>query len=121
MTGTIKCKLCHSNMVPNGWDIIICACGEISIDGVNKKIICQKSQSNYVEIDDNGNAILNSSLEAICETSPPTQKELLDMFDDAIKAIDNLPPDAMMTYVTQYDLVSSLKVISGIFKAFQAL
>lgn len=47
----------------------------------------------------------------------PSRKELLEMFDEMIKSYENLPPLAMSTYVTHYDLLSSMLLVSSILKA----
>lgn len=47
----------------------------------------------------------------------PTKKELLQMLEEMIKNIENLPPHAMLTPVNHYDLFSSLLLVLSIFRA----
>ncbi len=46
-----------------------------------------------------------------------TKKELLQMLEEMIKNIENLPPNAMLTPVNHYDLFSSLLLVLSIFRA----
>jgi hypothetical protein len=52
------------------------------------------------------------------EDSPkPTRLELISMMDELITSYERLPPHAMMMPITNYDMVSSLLLISQIFKS----
>ena len=46
-----------------------------------------------------------------------TKIELLDMLDDMIKNIEDMPPRAMVNPVTHYDLTCALLLISKILRA----
>jgi hypothetical protein len=115
MVGIIKCKLCDSEMLQKEGDVITCKCGEVTLDGINKRIICQKRASNYIEVDDEGHKIV-SDVDIDVKTKPDRQ-ELLDMLSNMINSIDKLPPQAMGTYVTHYDLFSALMIVSELFRS----
>jgi hypothetical protein len=46
-----------------------------------------------------------------------SKEQLLEMLDGMIKNIEDLPPNAMNTYITHYDLLSLLMLLSAIFRA----
>lgn len=47
----------------------------------------------------------------------PDKKEMIKLIDNMIETMEGLPPGAMNTYVTHYDLCSVLILLSSIFKA----
>lgn len=51
------------------------------------------------------------------EKKRPTKKELIDMLDKMIESYENLPQHAMMLSITNYDFVSSLMLISALFRS----
>lgn len=46
-----------------------------------------------------------------------TKEELLDMLTEMIKGIEALPVVAMTSYITHYDLLSALLLVSALFRA----
>ena len=50
-------------------------------------------------------------------TKEEKKKKLLDILDEMIKTYENLPQGAMLTPVTNYDLVSVLLLVSALFRA----
>ncbi len=88
--------------------ITSCACGEVTLDGVSKHILC-KHEGNYLEIDDVGNEIMTQ--EIILD-----KKERIKMLDEMIKSYENLPQNAMGTPINHYDFVSALLLLSSILK-----
>jgi len=101
-------------------DVVICRCGEITLDGIDKKIYINKDISSYMEIDESGNEITSITKPGNIvspEKPKPTKEELLAIFDDSIKAIEALPPQALNISVSQYDLYLVMCTISAIFKA----
>jgi hypothetical protein len=116
----IKCRLCHTIMQSKDSDVVICRCGEITLDGIDKKIYINKDISSYMEIDESGNEITSITKPGNIvspEKPKPTKEELLAIFDDSIKAIEALPPQALNISVSQYDLYLVMCTISAIFKA----
>ncbi len=121
MINRAKCKLCNKIIeISNNEGWISCNCGEISInikDGKKTAII--KHEGSLVEVDDEGNEII---LELKDELNPdvsekPKKDELIKLLDKMIKDIENLPPNAMSTYISQYDMMSALMLVSEIFKS----
>lgn len=47
----------------------------------------------------------------------PTRKELIELLDNEIKRMEELPPMAMYTSVTHYDLYSFMVLVSGILRS----
>ena len=45
------------------------------------------------------------------------REELLEMLDNMIDNIEKLPPGAMLTPVTHYDLASSLILLAALFRS----
>lgn len=128
MRNRAKCRKCESIIESfHRHDYVTCKCGEISVDGGNDYHKCSAIDwKNFLRVDDLGNEIIVTvkEKEEVKETikdplavPPPTRKDLLDMLDMMIKNIENLPQDVMMQPVNHYDLVSSLVLISSLFRA----
>ncbi len=120
MINRAKCKLCLSiveSLHPT--DYVACKCGEIAVDGGSAMKCFSIRWENFIRIDDQGNEILVKLKEEIVEnpnTPRPTKKELLDMLNEMIKNIENLPTNAMSTPITHYDLLSALLLVSAILR-----
>lgn len=128
MKNRAKCKLCESVIESfHQYDYVTCKCGEISIDGGQEYFRCSaKSWDNFLRVDDEDNIIIPKIKEKDDvkpldiepkEVAPLTKEELIKMLEDMAKSIEQLPPDAMTTYVNQYDLMSLILVLVSIFKA----
>jgi hypothetical protein len=52
--------------------------------------------------------------------SKPSREELLILLDEIVNNMEKLPSQAMSTYVTHYDLWSSLLLVAQIFKSESA-
>lgn len=102
-------------------DAVSCKCGEITIEGGNTKyLVAAKDLKNVLRIDDNDNEIIPKiidSNEPVNTDVKPGKKELLEMLENSIKTYENLPPQAMTSHVTNYDLVSSLMLLLAILRA----
>lgn len=46
-----------------------------------------------------------------------SKKQLLDMLDEMVQNIENLPPHAMTLPITHYDFASLMLLIGALFKA----
>lgn len=115
MKNRAKCKLCGSIIESlNDKDMVECQCGEISLyDGT--KVWCKsKDIGNLVMVDDEGNEIVVVDRN---NSSKPNRKELIDMLDEMVKNMENLPIQAMSSYINHYDFASSLLLISSILRA----
>ena len=51
------------------------------------------------------------------EYKKPNKAQLVELLDEMVRNIEKLPPNAMNSYVTHYDLWSALLLISEILKA----
>lgn len=51
------------------------------------------------------------------EVDKPNKQDLIDMLDEMIKNIENLPSHAMMTPITHYDHCALMILLSSILKA----
>lgn len=121
MKNRAKCKLCKDTIQSkHANDYVLCSCGEIGLDGGDENLLCfSKSWENFLRIDDEGNEIQvtvkeKENLISIHKKDRPTRKELLELLETMIKTIEDLPPAAMQTYITHYDFVSALILISSI-------
>ena len=128
MRNRAKCKLCKSVIESfHEFDYVDCLCGEISIHGGNVKLGCSaKDFSNFLRVDDLDNEIIVKTKtidEKDQETSKeeqrvPTKEELIDLLDDMIKNIENLPNSAMYTPINHADYCCGLILLRAIFKSW---
>ncbi len=88
--------------------IINCACGDVTLDGSTKQILC-KNKKSYSEVDDEGNDI---SL----KEEKLTKEVRLDMLKEMINSYENLPQNAMMAHITHYDFISALLLLESILR-----
>lgn len=123
MRNRAKCKLCDTTIESfHDLDYVACKCSEISVSGGSKMECAAKNWENFLRVDDKGNEIIVKVMDKIIqeqaeETIKPTKKELIDMLDEMIKNIENLPQHAMTSAVNHYDLTSALLLLSALFKA----
>ena len=117
-----KCKLCKDIIESfNEGDFVPCKCGEIYVNG-GLKLLCGASNwNNFLRVDDQGNEIIVSVKEDQEEktdnySNKPSKNEQIEMLDSMLKKIEELPPQAMQTYVSHYDLYSFMLVVSSILK-----
>ncbi len=121
MISRAKCKLCNKVIETEnneGW--ISCACGEISINLQNgKKTAIIKHEGSLVEVDDEGNEIILELKDALNAdmTEKPKKEELIKLLDKMIEDSEKLPNQAMSSYVSQYELMSLMMLLSSIFKS----
>ncbi|HUX79861.1 MAG TPA: hypothetical protein VMW10_08990 [Alphaproteobacteria bacterium] len=128
MINRAKCKLCNSIIESyHATDLVLCKCGEISVDGGNALKCSANDWANFIRVDDQGNEIIPQIKEKdavkpldVETTSKPTKKELLNMLDEMIKNIENLPQDAMLAPINHYDYCSSLLLLSSILREMDA-
>ena len=128
MKNRAKCKLCESIIESfHQTDYVTCKCGEISVDGGEHHYRCAaKNWDNFLRVDDEDNIIIPTIKEKddvklldieAKEVPKLGYEELLKMLEDMIKTIEEMPPEAMLTSVNQYDLMSLMMIVVSIFKA----
>jgi hypothetical protein len=106
-----KCKLCRTVIDLNKDNN--CSCGEIGCDSQGRLFF--RDISNFVPIDDQGNSlVLNVVKEP--ERKEPTFEELLSELNILLSKIEEMPPQAMTTAVTHFDLYSALVLIAAILR-----
>lgn len=49
------------------------------------------------------------------ENKRPTKKEILAMLNEMISKIEDLPPHVLHSYVTHYDMLSFMLIVSSLF------
>lgn len=124
MKNRAKCKLCKTVIESfHSTDLKMCHCGEIGVDGGLAMRCMANDFDNFMRVDDEGNEIIVTIIEKkkeieITQTREVlSKKELIDMLAEMVKNIENLPPQAMPTSVTHYDLWSALALILSILKS----
>ena len=121
MKNRAKCKLCQSVIESfHATDLVTCKCGEKNVYGGEALKCSALNWQNFLRIDDQGNEIIvkveGESLPIQDHSHKPSKNDLIDMLDEMVKNIENLPNNAMLTPITHYDLCSALILISSILK-----
>jgi len=132
MRNRAKCKLCQEIIESkNQQDYVQCGCGQIALDGGQELNKClARDWTNFIRIDDEGNEVIPKIIEKSEEEkkqedfnhevenkSKLTRNDLLKMLDNMVTNLERLPSEAMVTYVTNYDLYSYMLVIQAILRA----
>ena len=124
MKNRAKCKLCNSVIESfHDSDMVHCKCSEIYVYGGEAMKCAANDWKNFVRVDDIGNEIIpkivdkDSDVKQLDIDTKPTKKELLDMLEQDIKNMENLPQGAMLTPITHYDFCSSLMLLLAILRA----
>jgi len=123
MKNRAKCKLCQSTIESfHEGDYVTCTCGHISVSGGLKMECSSIDWNNFLRVDEQGNEIIVKVIEANSDVKPLYKEKLsredkLKMLDEMIKSYEDLPIHAINSPVTNYDLLSSLLLISSIFKS----
>ena len=123
MINRAKCKLCNSIIESyHATDLVVCKCGEISVDGGEALRCYAIDWKNFLRVDDQGNEIIvkvkNDNVNPLDNaSSKPTKKVLIGMLDEMIKNIEGLPQIAMTAPITHYDFASALILLASILRA----
>lgn len=126
MRNRAKCKLCGDIIESfHHYDFVTCKCGEISVDGGLDVAKCAaRDWKNFLRVDDDGNEIIpkvvdtRESLDMESEEKVSLSLEdKIDMLDRMVKTIENLPKNAMETYINHYDLYSFMAIILSILRS----
>lgn len=125
MRNRAKCRKCNciiESKEANDW--VYCECSEIGLSGGNDNYRCYAVDfSNFLRVDDENNEIVvtikQSSDSSNDSTSvlPLSKSDLLNMLDEMIKNIENLPEHAKLTSINHYDYSSLLYLLSAIFRS----
>lgn len=118
MRNRAKCKLCDSVIESfTMTDYVECKCGEIGIAGGADKLITSATDyANFLRIEDDGTAKPVQYQKEIVKDKP-TKEQLLQELTQHLSNIEKLPPSGLNSYVTNYDLWSSLALISAILRS----
>jgi hypothetical protein len=112
MKNRAKCKRCQTIIESDGKEKL-CPCGEISVYG---NMQCSaKNWSSFIRVDDEGNEIIPQITDS--PKDKPTKEELIKLLDEMISSIEGLPATAMLNSITHYDWVSTLLLVSQLFKS----
>lgn len=129
MRNRAKCKLCNdvleSFLID---DTVVCSCGEISISGGEYRLLSSsRSYKNFLRIEDDGSEKPVKYIEEgkaggddqnVEEpVKPLTKKELINVLENKIKSLENLPPNAMTQPTTHYDLYETLLLLISIVRS----
>lgn len=127
MRNRVKCKLCGDIIESKRrHDYVTCSCGEISIDGGNDYMHARfNNPENFICIDDEGNEIvpkMKEEKEVVQESKmvnlpKPPRDELLDILDEMVHRIGNLPQHASLAPITHADFAALLMLLSSIFRS----
>jgi hypothetical protein len=126
MRNRAVCRLCNTIIESKHRnDYVTCACGEISLDGGSDSgyiRIIAKDFANCKRIDDEGNEIIfivkdKNELDTV-EPTKSKRTILIDALRTLIENMNRLPPDAMNSHVTHYDLLSVLLILEELLTDF---
>lgn len=125
MRNRAKCRLCNSIIESfHPTDFVECKCGEIAVDAGEALRCAAKDWANFIRVDDAGKEIPivakeeKEDVKPLDIQNPLSKEELVSMLSEMAKSYENLPQHAMMQPVTNYDLASSLLLVSEVFKSF---
>jgi len=102
-------------------DFVACSCGEICISQREDHYRARfNNKDNIVFIDDEGNEIVPTYKSESNQQEPlpkPKRDELLEIMDEMVKRVQELPQHAALAPITQADFASLLMLLSSIFRA----
>ncbi len=120
MRNRAKCRLCLSIIESfHPTDFVDCKCGEISVYGGDAMRCEAKDFNNFLRVDDLGNEIVVTTHDPSKDSIPFSElnhvkkKELLIEIESMIKHIENMPPEALVEPINQYDYYSLLLLMSS--------
>lgn len=128
MRNRAKCKKCGSILESfYERDLVKCLCGEIAIDGGDKEFLAFANDfANFLRIDDEGKEIdvqyRQDAKKEDYKYAPANYDkslagdDLIELLQEKINIIYDLPKHVQLSMVTQLDLADILTVILGLFK-----
>ncbi len=124
MRNRAKCRLCKSIIESqHPTDIVQCDCGEISVEGGPAMRCAANDWVNFLRVDDHNNEIIvkvkTLPQENISDHIPekPNRLDLLNMLDEMVKNVENLPQHALTQPINHYDYCSLMILLSSILRA----
>lgn len=123
MKNRAKCKLCKSIIESfHSTDYIACACGEIALDSGEGMKCFANDFSNFLRVDDKGNEIEVKFKEDISKIDDyprhkPTKKEVIEMLEEMVKKLEDMPEEYNSSYATQIDIYSLSLVMLSFLRA----
>ena len=122
MRNRAKCKLCGDVIESyHATDYVICKCDQIAVFEGDSMRCAAKEWKNFVRVDDEGNEIIPmiKRNNAIPEIEPSKYniednldaKQAIQPLLDMIESYERLPEHAMQLQVTNYDMLSVLKML----------
>lgn len=124
MRNRAKCKLCNEIIESfHEFDYVTCKCKEISISGGQIRFECSaKDWKSFLRVDDNGKEIVVTVQDSITSDNAPTttpeQESPLQILDNMIDALNNLPQHALSQPLTHYDMLSLLNLFKKVIQTF---
>jgi len=119
MKNRAKCKLCLSVIESyHSTYLVLCKCGEISVEAGESMKCWAKNWLNFIRIDDEGNEVI-PTIKGVQETIDivkPTRKEMLEMLDEMISSVERLPDHAKLSSINHYDYCALMMLLAQIFK-----
>lgn len=114
MKNKAKCKLCGDIIESfHASDLVVCSCGEISVDGGDAMRCSANDFNNFLRIDDKGNEV---KVSVVAKESVPLKKEdKLTILNDMISSFENLPEHGLQQHATNYDILSVLYLLKSLF------
>lgn len=121
MKNKAKCKSCSSIIEScHSTDYVSCKCGKVSVFGGQAMRCSAEDWNEFLRVDEDNREIPIT----VCENKDDMEKidklshrdELIKILESKIEIFDHLPPHAMQTPVTHYDLQSILILFSEILK-----
>lgn len=121
MRNRAKCKLCQTVIESvQKEEGVSCKCDEISVYGGEEMKCAARHWENFMRVDDEGNEIFikveENENKLDSSDKKPNKEELLNLLNEMVKNIENLPPPAMQASVNHYDLYSFMILVYSILR-----
>ncbi len=129
MRNRAKCKLCGDIIESfHSTDLILCKCGEISVDGGDSMRCAARDWKNFLRVDDEGNEVIvkienyneiNSESNLNNNEKKISKKDLIYALEEMTKIYQSLNENAKLMPVTNYEMESVLSLLLSIFRSLQ--
>lgn len=125
MRNRAKCRKCNCIVESiNPYDWVYCECSEMGVSGGSDNYKCYASDfANFLRVDDENNEIVVTFKDIAVDSNESSsvaaldRADLLNMLDEMIKNIEQLPEHAKLTSINHYDYNSLLYLLSAIFRS----
>lgn len=116
MKNKAKCKLCEDIIESfHSTDLVMCSCGEISVDGGDSMKCSANDFKNFLRIDEEGKEVEVSVIEREKHSLPLKREDKLTILNDMIASFENLPEHGLQQHATNYDILSVLYLLKSLF------